>query len=41
MYRLILFVAKNTPVSTNLIANEVNKAVRSFYISVLQLPQMT
>lgn len=41
MYCLILFVAKNTPVSTTLIANEVNKAVRSFYISVLQLPQMT
>lgn len=41
VYCLILFVAKKTPVSTNLIANEVNKAVRSFYISVLQLPQMT
>lgn len=41
IYSLILFVGKNAPVSTNLIANVVNKAVRSFYISVLQLPQTT
>lgn len=41
IYCLILLVGKNAPVSTNLIANVVNKAVRSFYISVLQLPQTT
>lgn len=41
IYCLILFVGKNAPVSTNLIANVVNKAVGSFYISVLQLPQTT
>lgn len=41
IYCFILFIGKNAPVSTNLIANVVNKAVRSFYISVLQLPQTT